>query len=109
MDLGVKTFSTAPEYFEAGTNIGIAKAVMVAGEAIPAHAPVARGADGKLAKVTADNLAGIYGLLPEAAAAKEETVVYLTGEFFANSLVLEKGITVKDVEVSLRNIGIFLK
>ena len=38
----------------------------------------------------------------------EETVVYLSGEYFADSLALTEGVTAADVEVPLRNIGIFL-
>ncbi len=74
-----------------------------------AHAPVALDDSGKLVAVTAANKANIYGLLPEAAKADEETPVYLTGEYFADSLALEDGVTAADIEVELRNIGIFLK
>ena len=40
MDLARKDFSTAPEYFIAGTDIGIAKATKTASAAVEAHAPV---------------------------------------------------------------------
>lgn len=76
---------------------------------IPAHAPVALDEGGDLVAVTKENIAKIYGVLPEAAKEGEETVVYLTGEYFADSLALEKAVTLADVEVPLRNIGIFLK
>ena len=46
MDLERKTYSTAPEYFIAGTDIGIAKATKKASAAVEAHAPVLL-ADGK--------------------------------------------------------------
>lgn len=108
MDLAVKTYRYEPGHFEAGVG-PVAKAVKVAAEDLEAHAPVALDADGKLTAVTADNIAGIYGLLPDSAKADEETPVYLTGEFFADSLVLEEGVTAADIEVALRNIGIFLK
>ena len=48
-------------------------------------------------------------ILPEAAVAEEESVVDLSGEYFADSLVLPEGVTAADIEVALRNIGIFLK
>ncbi len=41
MELGVKKFSTAPRYFEAG-DYPIAKDVKVAAEDLASHAPVAR-------------------------------------------------------------------
>lgn len=120
MDLGVKTFRHEPEYFEAGGH-PIAKAVKTASADLAAHTVVALGSDGKLcaltattsgegdAKTTTVSTEGIYGVLPEAVEADKETVVYLTGEFFADSLVLPDGVTAADVEVALRNIGIFLK
>lgn len=43
MDLERKTYSTAPEYFIAGTDIGIAKATKKASAAVEAHAPGAAG------------------------------------------------------------------
>lgn len=109
MNLEKQTFSTAPEYFIAGANIDIATAVKTAAADLEAHAPVALDADGKLAAVTAENMGSIYGVLPEAVASGEDAVVYLTGEYFADSLALPDGVTAADVEVPLRNIGIFLK
>lgn len=120
MDLAVKTYRYEPNHFEAGVG-PVAKAVKVAAEDLEAHAPVVLNAEGKLAAVTAVTNGegdaavttvptdGMYGVLPEAAAAGEEAVVYLTGEFFADSLALEEGVTAADIEVALRNIGIFLK
>ena len=108
MELGVKTFRHEPEYFEAGS-YPIDKAVKTAAADLAAHAPVALDESGKLVAVTSANKANIYGLLPEAAAANEEAVVYLTGDYFADSLALEDGVTTADIEVELRKIGIFLK
>ena len=108
MDLSVKTFSTKPCYFEAGTH-PVAKAVKVAAEDIPAHAPVALNDDGKLTLLTTENKASVYGLTPDSVNQDEEGVVYLTGEFFADSLVLPEGISAADIEIELRKIGIFLK
>ena len=120
MDLGVKTFRHDPEYFEAGTH-PTAKAVKTAAVDIPAHAPVVLNSDGKLALITATTTGegdaakttvtttGLYGVVPEAAKKDEDAVVYLTGEFFADSLTLPEGATAAEVETPLRNIGIFLK
>ena len=112
MDLGVKTFTHEEQYFEAGPH-PVSKAVKTAAADIPARAPVALDADGKLALVTVSGgkvtTTGLYGIAPEAIEKDKEGVVYLTGEFFADSLTLPEGATAADVEVPLRNIGIFLK
>lgn len=115
MDLAKKEFSTSPEYFIAGTITGIETKVKVAGEALAAHAPVLLGEDGKVTAIAAPtaeaplSLTGLYGITSEAAKANEEVVIYLTGEFFADGLVLPTGVVAGDVEVPMRNIGIFLK
>jgi hypothetical protein len=121
MNLAKQSFSTAPEYFIAGTTVGIVSAVKEASAAVKAHGPVLLDSDGKVKPVTTsttgsgDNAVttvpttGIYGIATEAAASGGEVVVYLTGEFFADSLALETGVTAADVEIALRNIGIFLK
>ena len=102
-------------------SMDVAKAVKPAAVDIPAHAPVVLNSDGKLALITATTTGegdaakttvtttGLYGVVPEAAKKDEDAVVYLTGEFFADSLTLPDGATVADVETPLRNIGIFLK
>lgn len=108
MDLAVKTYRYDPHHFEAGVG-PVAKAAKVAAADIPAHAPVALDGDGKLALLTADNKASLYGLTPDSIRADEEGPVWLTGEYFADSLVLPEGMTAADIEVALRNIGIFLK
>ena len=76
---------------------------------LEAQAPVALDDSGNLVAVTAANKANVYGLLPDSARADEEAPVYLTGEFFADSLVLPEGMTAADIEADLRKIGIFLK
>ena len=57
MDLARKDFSTAPKYFIAGVDIGIAKATKTASEAVEAHAPVLI-ADGKVKPIAAPASAG---------------------------------------------------
>lgn len=109
MDLEKKTFSTEPEYFIAGTNIRIATAVKEAGADLAAHTPVIL-AEGKVTAVESkDALEGLYGLTAEAAENGEDAIIYLSGEFFADALVLPESVTAADVEVALRNLGIFLK
>ena len=108
MDLAVKTYRYDPSHFEAGVG-PVAKAVKVAAADLAAHAPVALDDSGKLVAVTSANKESIYGLLPDSVRADEEAPVWLTGEYFADSLALEDGVTAADIEVALRNIGIFLK
>lgn len=93
MDLARKDFSTAPEYFIAGTDIGIAKATKTASAAVEAHAPVL--IEGGKVKPVADAagagqavLTGLYGITADSAEADKEVPIYLTGEFFAAGLVL---------------------
>ena len=103
MDLARKTFSCEPEYFIAGTNIRIATAVKEAGANLSAHTPVLL-AEGKVTPVAeAAKLTGLYGV------SGEDAIIYLSGEFFADALVLPAGMTAADVEVPLRNLGIYLK
>ncbi len=87
----------------------VAKGVKVAAEDLAAHAPVALDGSGKLVAVTAANKGSVYGLLPDSVKADGETPVYLTGEFFADSLELPEGMSAADIEDDLRKIGIFLK
>ena len=104
MDLARKTFSCEPEYFIAGTNIRIAT-----GADLSAHTPVLL-AEGKVTPVAeAAKLTGLYGVTAEAAKSGEDAIIYLSGEFFADALVLPAGMTAADVEVPLRNLGIYLK
>ena len=113
MDLEVKKFELNQEYFIAGTTIRITTAVKKAGEALKAHTPVVLSAAGEVTAVKNGGSAvfttGIYGITADSAVAGKDAVIYLTGEFFADALVLETGVTAADVEVPLRNIGIFLK
>ena len=114
MDLTRQDFSTAPGYFIAGTNIGITTAVKEAGADLPAHAPVLLAAD-KVTTVAAGTegkspvTTGIYGITVASAKTGEDAVIYLTGEFFAKGLALPEGVAAADLEIALRDIGIFLK
>lgn len=117
MDLAKKTFSCDPDYLIAGTKIPIETATKEAAEAIPAGAPVILD-DGKVKKVTATagdsstftvSTDGLYGIAAEDAESGEEAIVYLTGEFFKDALVLESHVKTDSLEVPFREIGIFLK
>lgn len=109
MNLTPERFSTEPEYFIAGTTIDIAKGVKEASADIKAHAPVKLSAEGKLEAVSnAEDTEGLYGITAEEVKNGKEGVVYLTGEFFADSLALEAEVTADKLEVPFRNIGIFL-
>ena len=77
MDLARKDFSTAPKYFIAGVDIGIAKATKTASEAVEAHAPVLI-ADGKVKPIAAPAsagtavLTGLYGITADSADANKD-------------------------------------
>ena len=116
MDLAKKTFSTQPDYLIAGT-AEIVTAAKEAAAALKRGAPVVLNSDGKLAAISVSGSSapytvtttGLYGILAEDADTGEEGIVYLSGEFFADALVLPEHATVEDVEIPLRNLGIFLK
>lgn len=108
MDLERKTFQCEPEYLIAGTTIRITTAVKEAGADLEAHTPVVL-ADGKVSALPSAEATGIYGITANSAKSGEDAVIYLTGEFFADALVLPENLTADSIEVPLRNIGIFLK
>lgn len=109
MDLAKKEFSTAPEYLIAGTAIGITTDVKTAASALKKGAPVKIDGNGKAAKITANTDTPFGIVADDVAAADDEVVVYLAGEFFSEALVLETGVTVAGIKDKFRNIGIFLK
>lgn len=112
MNLEKQTFSTAPDYLIAGP-AEIVTAVKTTAADLKRGEPVVLNAGGKLGAVTVANDAvtttGLYGIMAEDAKSGEEGIVYLSGEFFADALVLPDGATTDDVEIALRNLGIFLK
>ena len=113
MDLAKKTFTYNPEYLIAGGNIGITTAVKEAAAALSKGAPVLLNSSGKVAKVVESggsvDVSTIYGIVADDVASGDDAVIYLTGEFFADALALEENVTIADIEVAFRNIGIFLK
>lgn len=115
MDLARKDFVFTPEYLIAD-NSEINTAVKVASVAVQRGEVVVLDGDGKLAKITVGGddpytvtTTGLYGIVADDADAEEEAVVYLTGAFFGDALILPEHATVADVEVPLRELGIFVK
>lgn len=78
------------------------------GETIIELMPVVLGTDGKIKAVTADTVADVYGLAAENAEAGEEVVIYLTGQFFGDSIEVPAGTTAADYKAPFRKLGIFL-
>ena len=117
MDLAKQTFENTPEYLIAGTDIRITTAVKTAATDLSEGAAVILDANGKAAAVptqgSGDNIKaktdGLYGIVADDATADGDVVIYLTGEFFADALVLAEHVTAEELEVPFRNIGIFLK
>lgn len=110
MNLTPEKFSCEPEYLLAGTGIRVTTAVKKAAAALKACAPVKLDSSGKAAPVAkADGTTGLYGITTEDFKSGEDAVIYLTGEFFADRLALETGVTAASLEVAFRDIGIFLK
>lgn len=106
MNLAPEKFSCSPEYLLAGTDIR----VTTAAADLKAGAPVKLNSAGKVAPVAkADGVTGLYGIATEDFKSGENAVIYLTGEFFADRLALETGVTAASLEVAFRNIGVFLK
>lgn len=110
MNLTPEKLSCEPEYLLAGTGIRVTTAVKKAAAALKAGAPVKLDSSGKAAPVAkADGTTGLYGITTEDFKSGEDAVIYLTGEFFADRLALETGVTAASLEVAFRDIGIFLK
>lgn len=110
MNLTPEKFSCELEYLLAGTDIRVTTAIKKAAAALKAGAPVKLDSSGKAAPVAkADGTTDLYGITTEDFKSGEDAVIYLTGEFFADRLALETGVTAASLEVAFRNIGIFLK
>lgn len=112
MNLAKQTFSTEVDYLIAGP-APITTAAKTAAAELKRGAPVILDTSGKLAAVPVASgkptTTGLYGILAEDCKAGETGIVYLSGEFFADALVLPDGITADSLEIALRNLGIFLK
>ena len=107
MNLAKQTDSIGVEYLEAGEFDMITRDNKTAGADV-VRGNVVKLDGGKVVPIAAASDA-IYGVAAEDAAADEPTVVYLTGEFFADHLVLADGIAAADIEDALREKSIFLR
>ena len=84
----------------------------VAGETLEECMPVAKNADGKIVPVaaTAEGAAlDVVGITAAAAEADEPAVYYMTGELFAEALVLPDGVEIEALKDAFRKISIFLR
>lgn len=74
-----------------------------AGVNLKAGAPVKLDSStGKVSPVgKSDGVTTLYGIATEDFKADEEAVIYLTGEFFADRLALETGVTAASLEVAI--------
>ena len=101
--------SYTPKMIHAGDYPVVTDSGTVAdGETIIELMPVVLGTDGKIKAVTADTVANVYGLAAENAEAGEEVVIYLTGQFFGDSIEVPAGTTAADFKAPFRKLGIFL-
>lgn len=105
---GVEERSYTPENFYAGDFPTVTESGTAAG-AIRKHTPIVKNEDGKLAEVAAGTVGKLVGIAAEAAGQNEPAVYYMTGEFFADAIVLPGGVTVDAVKDELRKLSIFLK
>ncbi len=78
------------------------------GEIITELTPVILDTNGKIKAVTTDTITSVYGLAAEDAKAGQEIVLYLTGQFFGESINVPSGSSASDFKEPLRKLGIFL-
>lgn len=84
----------------------------IAGAAIEEYMPVAKDAAGKIVPVAATaegEEMEVAGIAAAAAEAEEPVVYYMTGEFFAEALVLPDGVEIEALKDAFRKISIFLR
>ena len=84
----------------------------IAGAALEECMPVAKNADGKIVPVAAPAEGAaldVVGITAAAAEAEEPAVYYMTGEFFAEALVLPDGVEMEALKDAFRKISIFLR
>ena len=81
---------------------------MKEGESAKEFEVLCKTADGMTA-VTEDNIGNIYGVAAANSDEDGNVIVYLTGEFFADTLIYPKGISAADLKAALRKLNIFMK
>lgn len=81
---------------------------MKEGESAKEFTVLCKTTDGMTA-VTTDNIENIYGVAAADSDEDGNVIVYLTGEFFADSLVYSNDISAADLKAALRKMNIFMK
>lgn len=91
----------------------------IAGEALEQYMPVTKNSDGKIVAVAAasgtetnpvpSTVENVIGITAAAAAKNEPVVYYMTGEFFAEALVLPDDVEIEALKDAFRKISIFLR
>lgn len=81
---------------------------MKTGESATEFQVLCKTADGMTA-VTADTVEDIYGIAAADSDEDGNVVIYLTGEFFAESLIYPDTVTAADLKAALRKLNIFMK
>lgn len=84
----------------------------VAGAALEECMPVTKNADGKIVPVEAPTTGkeiDVIGIAAATATEDDPAVYYMTGEFFAEALVLPDGVEIEALKDAFRKISIFLR
>lgn len=81
---------------------------MKTGESVAEFEILCRTADG-ITKATKDTAADVYGIAAADSDENGNVVVYLTGEFFADSLIYPTGTAAEDFKSAFRKLNIFIK
>lgn len=104
----INTATHTPDNFNAGGYPVVTDSDTIkAGANIRKRAPLVKGENGieEAGAETLDKIIGIAADVPSGG----EVVYYLTGEYFADAIVLPDGVTVEALKPALRKLGIFLK
>lgn len=84
----------------------------IAGVALEEHMPITKNAEGKLIPVSAPaegKELEVTGITAAAAGKGEPIVYYITGEFFADALLVGDEVEMEELKDALRKFSIFLK
>ncbi len=100
--------SYTPDNFFAGSYPIITDSGTIASNAaIVKHAPLVMG-DSGITTAAADSLDKLIGISADVPSG-DKVVYYMTGEYFAEALVLPQGVTAADLKPAFRKLGIFLR
>lgn len=99
--------TTMVNFFAGDFHVVTEAGTVKSSENVRKHTPVIKTAEG-ISEASSGELADLYGI-----AASDSTdggvVCYLTGEYFADALVLPDGVTVEALKPAFRKLGIYLK